>query len=294
MKFLDKNAKLLIAVYIVILAFVVLFACYFMTQYQNIHVAYAIEKGVLKFEPNHTIYSDGPQNEFVFAFFSTGKSFGLSNWSTDTTNPYWSIMDSHYEQYVKDFEQTLSTPLPKYFFNTVEIEEGVTYAQYVYNFNKGMNNFNDSLIVYSLVSICFVALLFLFGNHSRKIYYNSNLVIGVVSPLAVIIYSVKMLIDNFTLLSMFNEHNDILKIVSVLINPNTSASDAVSYMNKGGYARILEAASDINASTFYIAAAIFGLVCVMSLIVMVYTIYRYKSTAKRRQEVIERAVQNND
>lgn len=294
MKFLNKNAKLFIAVYVVLLALVVLFACYFMTQYQNIHVAYAINNGVIKFEPTHTIYTNGPSNEYLFAYFTAGKADGLSNYSSDTTNPYWDVMSQYHNTYVANFEFSLSNPLPPYFFSNVEIEPGVTYAQYVYNFSKSMNAFNDELIRYSLICIVLVSLLFLFGNHSRNIYYGSNLVVGVLSPLVVIAYTAVMMIKNFKLLSMFSEHNDILRIVSVLVAPNITINDAKAYMSNGGYEKIMEASSNINGSTFYISTVIFALVFVVSVLVMVYTIYRYKSTAKRRQEVIERAVQNND
>lgn len=300
--FLKKNAKIILLFYIVLIAINILFACFYMTQYQNIHIFSRIEGDQVLYEENLTLYDNGASNTFLFGIFNGGKDGG-SNYLTDTTNPYYEEVISYYNEFVKGksglvWDEELGTFVdntPKNFLAaTMYGDSGLTYAQFIDNFRIGLNDFNDALIIYGIVCIILAALFYLMGNHSRNVYYNSNLIVGILSPLAIIVYSVIMIVQNLGLQATFNENIELFKIAAVLTNPNTIDRVKSSYLSEGGYAKLMDAASGINDTTFTVATVLLSLVCVASVFMIVYTAYRYKASSKRRAEVIERAVQNND
>ena len=62
------------------------------------------------------------------------------------------------------------------------------YARIVFDFKNSLDAFNDLIVTFSIIGlICFAGLL-ICANHSRKVYYKSNLILGIVFPLVVIVF----------------------------------------------------------------------------------------------------------
>ena len=60
------------------------------------------------------------------------------------------------------------------------------------------------------------------------------------------------------------------------------------------YQRILNNSEGFGPSCYLIQAIFFIVVIVYSIFLIIYTVFRYNDSSKRRKEIIARAVQNND
>ena len=70
-------------------------------------------------------------------------------------------------------------------FNNVNADEG---KYTVYNFEQSLNSVNNLIMYFGIVVIACVALLYLFQNSNRKIYYGTNVFISVVATLGVVVF----------------------------------------------------------------------------------------------------------
>lgn len=270
--FFKKNAKLLLIIYGVILFATLISGLFYMTNLANVHVYYTNTDKGPTFSADDTITSTEMANYDLFYYFSY-KNPDLPGKIGFTTDPNGLSID-----------ESLDTP-SKYFS-----ESG--YAQIVYDFQMAMSNYNTQIIIYAFIALICFAILLVFSNHSRKIYYKSNLCAGILVPVAIIIYTVIMMIQNFTLLGTFNEHFDLFRIVSVL--QDSAISSAAKNKMINSYQSVLDNSQNFGASCYYIQTIFFAIIIVYSLFVIGYTIFRYKDSAQRRNEIIERAVQDND
>ena len=140
-----------------------------------------------------------------------------------------------------------------------------------------------------------MACLLIFSNQSRKVYYKDNLYVGILMPFIVIIFNFILMIRNFALMGMFNANSDLFKVTSLLMDPNIKPTVKQNAMIEGGFTNaILPNTENINATSFVLATVVFIVVIITSVLMMVYTIYRYKECTKRRNDIIERAANNND
>ena len=265
--FFKKNAKLLIVLYGVIIFATLISGLFYMTSVANIHVYYEIDGDKINYNSDSSI-TDGVTNANLFTYFGNANvdkpDYVVYEFGTDPNN---------------GLENSV------YF-----AESG--YAEIVYNFQMAMSNFNTQIIVFSIVALLCFAVMMIFSNHSRKVYYKSNLYAGCIMPLIVIIYSVVMLIQNFVLMGVFNKNFDLFRTVSVLQDPKIK--DASKLLMATDYQRILNNSEGFGPSCYWIQAIFFIVVIVYSIFLIVYTMFRYNDSSKRRKEIIARAVQNND
>lgn len=261
--FLKNKAKIILLVYGAIIFVALLFGLYFMTRYAHIHIAYSVSNsGVVEYAEDLNI-SSMSYNTNIFQYFSE---------ATDTTSP-------------------VLQGITRTGINTV-VTSG--YAETIYNFQKAMSSFNTLIIVLEVLSILAFAVMLIFSNHTRKVYYKDNVVVGVLMPLIVSIFSLVLLINNFGLMGTFNSNLDLFKTTSFLGNPDTSAILIQKSMQQGGYSIIQENTQGVNSTTFIIATFVFIFVILVSVLMAIYSVYRYKECAKRRNDIIERAANNND
>lgn len=158
----------------------------------------------------------------------------------------------------------------------------------IYDFQTDMSKFNDLIVIYALVALVGFAILLICSNHSRKVYYKSNLVAGIVIPAGVSIFTIVMIVKNMMLMGVFNANETLFNEVSVLKNDSTSTNaEQLGYPYVSGF-------HPCNNLTYIIYTIIFAVVLLYALFLIYYAIFRYKSTAERRKEIIERAVNNND
>lgn len=161
---------------------------------------------------------------------------------------------------------------------------GATYANTVLDFQNGMNSFNTLIISLEFVSLICFALLLVLANHSRRIFYTSNLVGGIVLPLTIIILNVVLMINNLGLMGKFTENQELFNLVSVLQDPKINAD---VYQHDFAYAKGF---FSCNSITFILFTVLFVIVIVYSALILLQTILKYKATAEERKNIIEKAV----
>ncbi len=289
--FFKKNAKMLLIGYAIALFATLIAGLFYMTNLANVHVYYSVDEktGEISFNADDQITSTGMNNTDLFYYFgirnldvpdNIGFKVDSNGYILKTTKKGIDYLEN------ADGEEVDFADNPNLYF----AKSG--YAKIVYDFQIAMSNYNTQIIIYCVIClICFAAMM-IFSNHSRKIYYKSNLIIGVAMPLVVTIYTFIMMIVNFGLLGTFNQNFDLFRVVSVMQSSKIDSADKNSMAKS--YQSILNNSQNFGSSCYFIQTIFYVLVIVYSLFLIIYTIYRYKECAKRRNEIIERAVQNND
>jgi len=260
--FLKKRSKLILLLYAAVLGLVVLLALYYVTSIANVHIAYTVNSaGVISVNADSEFDSTGVVNTYFFRYFENSKN--------NLTDKY-SVVNA----------------------GASEIVLRYGYADIVRSFQTDISSFNTLIIVYVVIGfLCFAAML-IFSNQSRRVYYKSNLYIGIVAPLIVVVFSIVMIIRNFALLGTFNDNFDLFRIVSFIMNPNTE--DGMKELAINDYDIILNNTTNFNSLNFTIATIVFVVVIIYSVLLIVYTFYRYKESTKRRNDILERAANKND
>ncbi len=174
----------------------------------------------------------------------------------------------------------------------------------VFNFQTDMSAFNTLIVTFAIVSlVCFAALL-ICSNHSRNVYYKSNLVCGIVAPLIVFAFSIVLIIKNLLLMGTFNKNASLFnevamiqnsinqsKVVPFDVDMTTTVIDTESEAVKNAK-DFVTSAKPCNNITYIIYAVLFIGIAVYSLVLIIYAIKRYMNCAERRNEIIRRAAEN--
>jgi len=171
-------------------------------------------------------------------------------------------------------------------------KDGKTIADMIYDFQLQVSSVNTFIIVVGVISLICFAIMLIFSNHNRRVYYKSNLYIGLTMPLIVIIFTIIGLIRNFAVMGVFNSNKDLFRIVSFLQDPEIDVATKLQACSD--YNIILDRTSKFGATGFYLAMAAFIILAIYSVLMMIYTVYRYKECAKRRSDILERAANKND
>lgn len=157
----------------------------------------------------------------------------------------------------------------------------------IYNYQCDMSSLNTFFVYFAIVGIvCFAAML-ICSNHSRRIYYKSNLVAGIAAPLVTIVMAVVCIVRNISMMGVFNANYQIFNEVSVIQNPRTTQTDL-----KKGY-EYISTLYPASSMTYILFTVLFAVIIIYSVVLMVLSIKKYKSTTELRNEVIRRAVENN-
>jgi hypothetical protein len=179
------------------------------------------------------------------------------------------------------------------YFNNSATNYGYTAtdaAQKVYDFQIAMSSLNNYLLACVCVAyICF-AIMLIVGNHNRNVYYKSNLAAGILMPLVVIIMSLIALIRNFGMLGNFNENYDLYRATSFLMDPKVEDIVKESAINNNQI--LLDNSTRCNSLGFTIVTITTIIVIIYSALMIAYTVYRYKESTKRRNDILERAANN--
>jgi len=271
--FMKQRAKLIFIIYGIIIALIIVGALFYMTYVTNVHIAYTMGPDGIEFARDSLFNSTQATNSALFTYFRQ---------NTDAASPFYSA--------------TLAQN-----FDAVEGEvgshnilnygiDGVSFARTIYNFQTGMSSFNTMLLVFGVISLVAFAIMLIFSNHSRKIYYKSNLYVGILMPFVVIVLSLVALIMNFSLLANFNKNYDLYRVTSYLQDPAISALEK-SKLNKD-YSIVTDGVGQFSAFGYVLVTVILAIVIIASVFMVVYTIYRYKECAKRRNDILERVANN--
>lgn len=274
--FFKKKAKLLFIAYAILLFVILIFGLFYMTQYAHIRINYSISTaGVVSFSSDSTMPSLDTTNSYLFEYFKhyAGQVFTSSS----------------------SGEITMIAPAGLVLATTEDINNIVSlgYAKNIYDFQNSMSSFNTQIIIFVVISFVLLAVMLICSNHSRNVYYISNLVSGIAMPAAITIYSIIMMIMNLSLMNTFTKNETLFKVVAALNNTDGSAQDkGGKYFTDPSY--MLSQVESVNTTTYIIATVLFILVAIASIGLIVYTIWRYNECSKHRNEIMERAAHNND
>lgn len=246
--FMEKHAKLIYFAYGVLLFAVLISALFFMTQYRYIRVNFTEDWKGISFGKDVAL-DDGTQQQALYRFFArpdvaAGAIPGIANY--------------------------------KGTFNT--------FAETVFNFKRALDAFNDLIVTFSLIGIlCFAGLL-IAANHSRKVYYKSNLILGIALPTIVIVFAIVMIVQEIGLIGEFQENETLFNVVSVLQNPVNE-----KYSKVGVDVAEVTSRFDCDLTTFIVYICIFAVVIIYSVFLIIYAWLRYSNCAEKRKSILEKA-----
>ena len=252
----NKNAKMIHFAYF-LMVFVILFltVC-FMTQYKDLFIYKSAQYEIMGFLDPATHANNN--NNTLYKQFVDGL----------TTNPI-----------IKDFYLGLG-----YTTNTMDTFNDS--ALVIYNFYMLLQNVNTSLLVLTVISAICVAAMYIASNQSRRIYYKSNLVVGILCPAIIAGFSLYVILINTLCIPQLYENLPLLRAMHYAVNTNSSFSVS-------NIAEVLENGS-ISAFTLILTDVILAGFVAYSVFVAIYSYKRYVVCAEERKEIIERAVSSNE
>ena len=268
--FMKNKAKLIFIIYGIIVALIIVGAIFYMTYVTNVHIAYVNGVDGVEFTRDSMFNSTRATNSALFSYFRN---------NSDAASPFYAA------QLAQNFE-AIEGEVGSHNILNYGVD-GVSFARTIYNFQISMSSFNTMLLVFGIVSLIAFAIMMVFSNHSRKVYYKSNLYIGVLMPLLVVILSIVALIMNFTLLGNFNKNYDLYRVTSYLQDPAIAAIDKAKL--NSNYGIVSNGIDQFGPFGYVLVTIILAIVIIASVFMIVYTVYRYKECAKRRSDILERA-----
>ena len=153
--------------------------------------------------------------------------------------------------------------------------------QILYSFNKQVQAANNMILTLGVVSLVMLAIMAVCANLTRKKYYISNLVSGVVCPAITIIVAIVTLVYNFLPLGKLAENYDAL-------NWGALAND-INYEKVEEQFRLADKSSfAINSTPLIIYGVIIIIFIVISALLLAYNVYRYLLT---KHELAEKVVE---
>lgn len=265
----SKYNKIVFFAFGIIFGFFVLFSLYFMTRYAYIIVFYTSEDGKITYDAGSMVANEAYKNNFLFNRFWT--LVFVNNDGVYSAKEGWNISRTFVDR--DDF------------------------VKFIVDYRNQLNSFNTGLLWFGIVGLIMFAVMLIMGNHSRNVYYMSNLIAGIVCSLAMAIFGLILIIKDLQLLSKFNEDANFWKAVSVAQNKGNDSEVMSKYW---GYLKTSASkpnqdidayyAGDETNTTTFITTLIFLILCVgYSLFTMIHTIRKYIATKAHRNEVLERA-----
>ena len=159
------------------------------------------------------------------------------------------------------------------------------YVDTVFLFQDYLNGFNTAFVAWEFACLVCFAFLLVLDNHRRRIYYLSNLIGGILIPLAILFVNVGLLVNNLALMGLFNSHSELYNVVSVLQNPS------VNYLaEQRANLDAIKEWFDCNSFTFILFTVFFIIIIVYSALVALYSIFKYKATAEERKKILDKVV----
>lgn len=163
-----------------------------------------------------------------------------------------------------------------------------TFKFIIYNFQADMSILNTMIVWLAVVGLVSFAALLICANHSRRIYYKSNLICGIVAPLITFIFTIVVMVKNFILMGTFNENAKLFNEVAVIQDPDNQAKIIAN-----GAEDFIKNTQPCNNVTFILFTVLYAIVAIFSIAVIVYAVRRYLSNTEERNEIIRRAAENN-
>ena len=249
MNFLTKHSKAFYYAYGILIGVLIIAGVFYASQYYDIRVMYSFDDNGLSIISG-SADSLNRTNSSLFDYFAQGNSNGLVAATGFSTN-----------------------------FSD--------YSMKVYNFQNSLSDVNNLIIWFGVASLVCFALLLVLSNHSRRIYYKSNVVGGILLPLVVAVLSIVLVVRNLSVMGDFSENQTLYNVVSLL-----QSDKSIEYSQKGY--NDLVPLFHCNNLTFVLFTVLFIIVIGYSIFMAVYALLKYKATAEERAEIEKKAVANND
>lgn len=254
MKKLISKMKLFHLILLSFAGLVILSALPFKTQYSNIYVN--VNTTIEAAGRNDLNISLGTTQEYLYDFFANVES-------TD-------FVDNNNNAYNKDFS---------------------FYKVQVYDFQNDLNALNTYLLWFGIVSFILVAVLYIFGNNNRRIYYKSNLISSAFFTIAVLVMGIIFLINSFSIMGRFTQDSNLYNYVSVLQNPDIQIEAYKAGV--AGNLSFVKNEFDCNVISFIVYDLFVALFMAYSVFIFILSMVKFKATAERRKE-LEKVVAVND
>ena len=191
MKFLTKNSKAFYLTYGIILAVLFIAALYYMSNYAHVHVYYTLESsGAISAFDRTAETTLGYSNKNLFDYFS--KNAGIMIY-----DPNSGAVLVNGEAWVAEHADSVSKFMSMF---PEAAQFSTVYAPIIFDFQVAMSEFNDLIVTFGLIGIVCFAILLVFANHSRRIYYKSNLIAGIILPLVVVVFGIVMIVTSIVIL----------------------------------------------------------------------------------------------
>ena len=234
-QFLKKNAKLFYILFAVFSFLFVILACVYITPYYTIAV---------KFN------SDFLSGELQAV---ASDNLYLNTWCKKS-----------FTYFVGDAGQTFSSGSDffVYMFNMM------------YDYDQQIQAANNLVLNLGVVSLVMVAIMMICSNHSRKKFYISNLVSGIVCPAVSIIMGIITLVANLSCISPLNA-NYITYNWGSLANQQFTYTEAQTWIANGDTSHF-----SLTPMWFVVYGVIIILFIIAAGALLAYNVYRYKLTKK--------------
>lgn len=257
-QFLKKRAKLIYILMFAISLFVFVSSTVYITAYNYTAVDY--DEAVLN--DNTTYY--------------VGKNTNLYGFVKDLTKMRESgIKEATLEFSYGDFVAGKVLIESDGFTETIIYDDYKILYYTMFDFNQTLQRTNNLLFYLGMFSLIMVAIMLICANASRRKYYISNLVSGVICPLATIIFTVFVILSNLNSMSFLGEHYEAL-------NWGATASRVVDtnqviewFINKD------TSHFQINNDTLITYIIILGAFIICNGLLITYNVFRYLDTRKQ-------------
>lgn len=159
-------------------------------------------------------------------------------------------------------------------------------AETIYNTYIKLNNVNQLLLYFTIVSAIMFAALFVVSNHSRRIYYLSNCVVGIVCPAIIAVFALVVAIINSLCIPYINENSLLFNMMDYVCEANGAQfiKDINLVLNH----------NSVNATTIILVDILLAGIIGYCAFLISYAIKRYNVCAAEREEIIAKAVSKNE
>ena len=264
-QFLKKRAKLIYILMFAFSLFIFVSSTVYITAYNNTAVDYTKE---VKENPNATSVEG---NNYLYNFITTLNKIEKAGHEEAAFNfPYKSFIPGNV--YTEKF-------VTKYDNYNIAFRS-------LYDFNQKLQTANYSLFYLGLFSLAMVAVMCICANASRRKYYISNLVSGVVCPGATIIFSSVVVFHNIQAMLFLGKHWDLLNW-SALANQNVPKEQYELFGVQYDYSPVLKwfiegdkshYILNYNSLIIYMVFLVAFIIC--NGLLIAYNVFRYVDTKK--------------
>lgn len=158
--------------------------------------------------------------------------------------------------------------------------------QALFQFNRSLQKANNLYLALGVVSLVMLACMLICSNHSRKKFYISNLVSGVVCPSVSIILGIVALVFNFIPLGSLSGDSYTQINWGALAN-NTNWKEVVELYKVGDTSQF-----SINSSSIIIYGVFIILFIIVAGLLLAYNVFRYKMTQEELKNTAKVVEQN--